>query len=127
MALLLDTNALLWYLQDSPSLSLVAKNAIDAAGLDVVVSTASIWEISIKIQTGKLVLGQDLDVLCSRIAVVGWSMLPIYTPESKLAGALPMYHRDPLDRMLVAQCQLYGHKIASADEKLDFYGVSRIW
>jgi hypothetical protein len=57
MALLLDTNALLWYLQDSPSLSLVAKNAIDAAGLDVVVSTASIWEISIKVQTGKLVSG----------------------------------------------------------------------
>jgi PIN domain nuclease of toxin-antitoxin system len=101
--------------------------AIDQSGAVVFVSVASIWELSIKIGKGKLVLEDGLDRLIENIANEGWQFCPISVDESAAAGILPPHHNDPFDRMLIAQCNLRGYSLVSVDAVLDQYGVVRIW
>ncbi|GAA3136543.1 PIN domain nuclease of toxin-antitoxin system [Kribbella aluminosa] len=97
--LLLDTHVLLWWLAGSPELSDELRETIDTE-LEVYVSAASVWELSIKKASGKLTLPDDLT---DWIGHGGLSELPITLRHGDLAGRLPMIHRDPFDRMLVAQ------------------------
>lgn len=122
MRLLLDTHALLWWLADDPKLGRAAREAIADPDAIVHVSAASLWEIAIKANLGKLDLGgADLAV---EVPANGFVELPIGARHALAAGALPRHHDDPFDRMLVAQAQLEDLVVVSRDPTFPRYGVS---
>lgn len=121
MRLLLDTNALIWALLDDPSLTREARSAIGKKGNEAVVSAASVWEISIKQRAGKLVPAVD-DVVADLAR--RFTMLPIMPEHAWAAGQLPLHHRDPFDRILIAQAQLEGLTIVTRDPKIARYQVA---
>lgn len=128
MTLLLDTHALLWWLEDDVRLSKPARNAISAASQRVMVSTASAWECAVKTAIGKLpqaalVLANFRDILRRE----GFDLLDISLEHVLATGALPRFHGDPFDRMLVAQALAEGVALVSKDDQLDSYGVKRLW
>jgi PIN domain nuclease of toxin-antitoxin system len=120
--LLLDTHALLWWLADDPKLGRAAREAIADPAALVHVSAASLWEIAIKANLGKLDLG-DAD-LAAEIPANGFVELPIAARHALAAGALPRHHDDPFDRMLVAQAQLEDLVVVTRDSTFAAYGVS---
>lgn len=117
---LLDTHTLLWWLVDSPQLGARCKEIISDQRNQIVVSAATSWEISIKMSLGKLEAPEDMD---SVVEDEGFSKLPISLYHGQLAGQLPPIHRDPFDRMLVAQAQAEGLILMTADENIGQYGV----
>ncbi|MBZ5511858.1 MAG: type II toxin-antitoxin system VapC family toxin [Acidobacteriia bacterium] len=127
MKALLDTHALLWWLSDDPALSARARRAITAADNEIFVSAASAWEMAIKNKRGKLDIQNLLDRLPQEIEEEGFLVLPISIEHGLRAGALPEHHRDPFDRMLIAQAQAEQLPIVSNDTVFDSYGIKRIW
>ena len=119
MKLLLDTHALLWWLADV-ELSDGARRAIEDPDNLVVVSAASVWEISNKRALGKLRTGDDLR---GAIDAAGFESLTISLEDAESAGALPAHHDDPFDRMLIAQAQIHDLVIVSRDRMFDLYPV----
>ncbi len=128
MQLLLDTHALLWWLAGDEQLSLAARKAIAEEGNGIFVSTASAWEIATKHRFGRLpgveAIVADLD---GAIANQGFAALPISLRHGQAAGALPGPHRDPFDRMLIAQAMLEDLVLVSNELPFDAYGVRRLW
>jgi PIN domain nuclease of toxin-antitoxin system len=125
---LLDTHALLWYYLDDPQLSPSAEQAIADPANRVFVSPASHWEIAIKLSTGKYALQVPFPVFVQEaIHDNGFTILPIETRHTAELVSLPYHHRDPFDRMLVAQAIAEGMPILSADLILDSYPIRRIW
>jgi PIN domain nuclease of toxin-antitoxin system len=126
--LLLDTHAFLWWLDGDRRLSLKARRLIANETNAVLVSAASAWEITTKARLGKLPGAQDVaaDVV-GCMANQGFMPLDITVLHAQRAGTLAGEHRDPFDRMLVAQAQLEDVAIASDDGVFDDYGVRRIW
>ena len=124
----LDTHAILWWLIDSARLSRVAYRAIADKGNDIFVSAATAWEITTKYRLGRLPEGAAaaLDVTTS-IASQGFEELAISVADAERAGRLPGPHRDPFDRMLIAQVQGLGLVIVSVDSAFDSYGAERLW
>jgi PIN domain nuclease of toxin-antitoxin system len=120
MSLLLDTHALLWWL-GGESLDPAASEAIAAPETLVVVSAASVWEAAIKARLGKL---QVPESLASVVRSEGFEPLPITLAHAERAGGLPLHHRDPFDRMLVAQAQIEGLTIVTRDGTFDAYDVT---
>jgi PIN domain nuclease of toxin-antitoxin system len=120
MTLLLDTNILLWWLEDSPRLPKRPRQLISRGG-KVLVSAATVWEIAIKKALGKLKAPNSLE---EALAESSFLELPITARHAESAAALPRYHDDPFDRMLVAQAQLEGLKLLTSDERLRVYGPS---
>ncbi len=120
MILLLDAHAVLWWLADDPTLHPAARSAIADPANDVLVSAASIWEIAIKRALGKLDAPTGLAAACSQ---AGFSVLPITGEDAERAGALPAHHRDPFDRMLVAQADRVGALVVSRDGVFATYGT----
>ena len=118
MILLLDAHAVLWWLADDPTLEPAARSAIADPASDVLVSAATVWEIAIKRALGKL---DAPDGLTDALEVVGFDVLPVIGYDAEAAGALPPHHRDPFDRMLVAQAQRLGALIVSRDTAFAFY------
>lgn len=118
--LLLDTHVLLWWLADDPSLGKKAKAAIMDGRNEVYVSAASTWEISIKKSLDKLVAPDDMDTI---VEEESFMKLPISLYHGQIAGTLPPHHRDPFDRMLIAQAQAEGLAIATSDGIFSRYGV----
>lgn len=128
MRLLLDTHALLWWLDGDRRLTRRARTAITDEDNVIVVSAASAWEITTKVRLGKLP-GADAvaaDVVGS-VASQGFSSLDITMRHAQRAGRLPGAHRDPFDRMLIAQAQLEDLTLVSNESAFDAYGVSRLW
>lgn len=128
MQVLLDTHAFLWWLADSGRLSDSARRTIADEKNEIVVSAASAWEITTKYRLGKLPEADvaAIDVVGS-IARQGFRELVIGVADAERAGRLPGPHRDPFDRMLIAQALARGLTIVSADAVFDRYGVSRLW
>jgi PIN domain nuclease of toxin-antitoxin system len=124
---LLDTHALLWWLSDDPTLSARARRAIAGTDNEIFVSPASAWEMTIKNKRGKLDVQDLLDRLPQEIEEEGFLVLPISIEHGLRAGALPEHHRDPFDRMLIAQAQAEHLPIVSNDTVFDSYGIKRIW
>ena len=128
MRLLLDTHALIWWLAGDPSLSANAKAAIGDPGNEVFVSAASAWEIATKFRIGRLppagALARDVR---GALANQGFLDLPISIQHGQAAGNLPGPHRDPFDRMLVAQATLADLVLVSNEAVFDRYGVRRLW
>ncbi len=121
--LLLDTHVLLWWLADNKSLGRQARALIAAPGNTVFVSAVSTWEISIKKARGLLQAPDDID---SIVDEEGFEKLTITLFHGERAGALPDIHRDPFDRMLIAQAQAEGLEIITGDAQIAKYGVKTI-
>jgi PIN domain nuclease of toxin-antitoxin system len=118
MRVLLDTHVYLWWLQDHPSLSTAARERIIAA-TDVYVSSASIWEASIKVGIGKLDV--DIDQLAAEIDHSGFRALPVSARHAVMVTRLPDIHRDPFDRILVAQALCEPLRFLTANSTLRGY------
>jgi len=126
--LLLDTHAFLWWLAGDPSLPVGARGAIADEANEVFVSAASSWEIATKHRIGKLPDVAAIVADIERAAIdQGFTALPITLKHGQAAGALPGPHRDPFDRMLVAQALLEGLVLVSNEQPFDGYGVKRLW
>ncbi|MBV8187421.1 MAG: type II toxin-antitoxin system VapC family toxin [Alphaproteobacteria bacterium] len=128
MRLLLDTHAFLWWLAGDSRLTKLARSQIEAAGSDTFISAASAWEIATKYRLGKLPQAAlvALDV-ASGIESQEFTPLPVSVLHGQAAGALPGPHRDPFDRMLVAQAMLEELVLVSNERLFDAYGVNRLW
>lgn len=128
MRFLLDTHTLLWAFNDSPSLSPRARKVIQAGSNDLLVSAVSAWEIATKARLGKLPSGDELIAdLDGYLAQLRCEALPISLDHAVRAGRLPGEHRDPFDRMLIAQAQAENLSIISNDRIFDAYRVHRAW
>jgi PIN domain nuclease of toxin-antitoxin system len=128
MRLLLDTHSFLWFVDGSPQLSAAARILIEDAVNDVFLSVASVWEIAIKIGAGKLDLGQPIERrIPEELRDNDIELLNITVDHTAVVAVLPLHHRDPFDRMLVAQAQAEQMPIISSDAALDAYGVTRLW
>lgn len=122
MRLLLDTHVLLWWLADDRKLGKTAREIIANPNNDVHVSTASVWEAAIKTALGRLEV--ELDDLEEAIVRNGFRPLPIGFRHAVTTGRLPSVHRDPFDRMLVAQASVEELRIVSHDRVFERYGLS---
>ena len=120
MSLLLDTHVVLWWLADTTDLSDDLKSRLDHEP-DVYVSSATVWEVAIKHALGKLPEPADLP---ERVRDSGFRPLPITSAHAIVAGRLPQIHRDPFDRMLVAQAQCEGLTLVTTDLNCQKYDVS---
>lgn len=128
MRLLLDTHAFLWWLAGDEALSVTARTAIADENNDVFVSAASAWEISTKHRLGKLPgVAAIVAALDATIADQSFIGLPISVPHGQAGGALPGPHRDPFDRMLIAQALVDRLVLVSNEQIFDAYGVTRLW
>ena len=128
MRLLLDTHAFLWGILDDPALSRNVRGEIENSSNDVLVSVASFWEVSIKYGLGRLHLPDAPDrYLPTQRMAAGIELLVIDEPEVCLVHGLPLHHRDPFDRLLVAQANCYGLVIATNDPLIQQYPVRTLW
>ena len=126
--LLLDTHTLLWWLDGDTALSVAARDAIADVARPVHVSAASAWEITTKYRIGKLpgaaAVAHDVNGV---LRDQGFAALAISMEDAAAAGSLPGPHRDPFDRMLVAQATARGWTLVSNERVFDEYGVTRLW
>jgi PIN domain nuclease of toxin-antitoxin system len=122
--MLVDTHALLWWLDDAPTLSPAAREAIADPGNEPLVSTASVWEIAIKRSLGKLEAPDDL---LAHIGDAGFAWLAVGAEHAWAIRELPLHHRDPFDRLLVTQALVERIPIVTRDERIAAYGVETRW
>lgn len=124
---MLDTHVLLWWATDDASLPQRARKRV-AESQEIFVSAASAWEMAIKASLGRLPAAFDLlNDFEGTLALRGFEVLPISAAHGIRAGFLPGPHKDPFDRMLIAQAQAENLAIVSNDEVFDAYGVRRLW
>ena|SRR5205085_11445779 len=127
MKLLLDTHTFLWFIDDNPRLSPRAKALLESDA-DSLLSVGSLWEISIKASIGKLTLAQPFDIFVpQQLADNDIEILPISLAHLGFVSTLPFHHRDPFDRLLIAQAMIEQVPIISADTVFDAYSVERLW
>jgi PIN domain nuclease of toxin-antitoxin system len=125
---LLDTHALLWWLSDDPGLSRAARRAIAETRNTLTVSAASAWEIATKVRLGKVPTAADLvSNFSEQIEREGFQLMAISAAHAVRAGLLPGPHKDPFDRMLIAQSQAENIPVISNEAIFDAYGVRRLW
>ena len=125
---LIDTHVLLWWLFDDPRLSSLAHRVIQAPDNIILVSSASGWEIATKYRLGRLPhAGEVAHHLPSLLRTSRMDVLPISMDHALAAGALPGPHRDPFDRMLIAQGQIEGLPIVTSDPAFKQYPVTLVW
>ena len=128
MNLLLDTHALIWFLEDDPQLSSQSRAAISDASNRCHVSDATAWEMAIKQSLGKLTLPKTMDQLFpSEIQLLGFHILPIRHSHLHEIVRLPFHHRDPFDRLLIAQTKVEGMTIVTCDSHFHAYGIPILW
>lgn len=128
MQALLDTHALLWWLSDDSALTRPARRIIAETKNVLFVSAASAWEIATKVRLGKLPTAADLAAdFASHVDREGFQILAISAEHAIRAGLLPGPHKDPFDRMLIAQAQAENLPIVSNEILFDAYGVRRLW
>jgi PIN domain nuclease of toxin-antitoxin system len=128
MRALIDTHVFLWFITSDPRLSPSARQIISAGSNEVLLSVASVWEVAIKASTGRLPLPAPVDQLVPqqlRINRIG--LLPIEPRHVYEVVGLPFHHRDPFDRLLIAQAISEGVPLVSADTAFDAYPVQRLW
>jgi PIN domain nuclease of toxin-antitoxin system len=128
MRVLLDTHAFLWWITDAPELSPRARSLIADSDNRVYVSAASGWEIAIKAQIGKLVVPENpQQFIAEQIVANSFAVLPIRMEHALHILDLPMHHRDPFDRLLMAQSRVEGMPILTADSVFADYDVDVVW
>jgi PIN domain nuclease of toxin-antitoxin system len=128
MKLLLDTHSFLWFTSNDSKLSAVAYAAIRHINNEVFISIATAWEIAIKVSIGKFDLRQPVDVFINeQLERTEIELLNISVAHVAEVSRLPLHHRDPFDRLLIAQAKVEGLALVSVDSKFDAYGIARIW
>jgi PIN domain nuclease of toxin-antitoxin system len=128
MTLLLDTHTFLWFCQGDAALSSTAKALIEDPNNRKLLSVASCWEIAVKAGLKKLTLGEPSGTYIPAALVrTGFELLPITLEHATGVESLPPHHKDPFDRLLVAQARVEGIPLVSADVALDAYPVARVW
>jgi len=127
MRLLLDTHTFLWFIDDNPRLSSNAKSLLESDN-DLLLSTASLWEIAIKLSIGKLSLPQPFEPFVrEQLSINAIDIQQIETAHLHVVSTLAFHHRDPFDRLLVAQAMVERLPIVSADVEFDGYSIERLW
>lgn len=128
MRVLIDTHIFIWYLQNSEKLPGSITTLINDARNNVLLSTASVWEMAIKQSTGKLNLGVPYaNFIKEQIGINNIELLPIRLKHLETITTLPFHHRDPFDRMLISQAIVEDIVIVSVDGVFSLYPVKRIW
>ena len=128
MRLLLDTHALIWYVDHDHLLSASAHAAITDSANDLLLSAGTIWEIGIKVGLKKLSLSIPYrEWMNKAIADLGLTLLPISVEYADVQAGLPRHHGDPFDRLLAAQARVENIPLISSDPVFDRYGLTRIW
>jgi PIN domain nuclease of toxin-antitoxin system len=127
MRYLLDTHAFLWLATDDPQLTAAARTIFTDSEQECFLSAASVWEMAIKSSLGKLTLATSLSQLVRGGLERGLRLLDVTASHAYLTERLPFHHRDPFDRMLVAQALQEGMNLISRDGQLDAYAVARVW
>jgi PIN domain nuclease of toxin-antitoxin system len=126
--LIVDSHTLIWAVDEPAQLGSAAASAMQDPANELLVSAATVWELAIKVGLRKLTLTKPYrEWITQALADLDAVVLPITVEYADLQAQLPMHHRDPFDRMLVAQASVEGIPIVSHDAALDAYGVSRIW
>lgn len=128
MKLLLDTQALLWFLGDDPRLSGPAKAALLDVSNERWLSPISLLEIAVKVSIGKLVLHAPFgDLFPGQLTANKIQLLAIDSAHAEKVATLPLHHRDPFDRLIIGQSLVEPMTVISSDVAFDAYGVTRIW
>jgi PIN domain nuclease of toxin-antitoxin system len=121
MRLLLDTHILLWALAEPRKIPKKTRTQLESADNEVLFSAASLWEVAIKVQTGRLTLPVPLDDLSPAAEAMGFVELPVRAAHAVGVARLPLHHRDPFDRLLVAQAMLEPARLLTVDGPLRQY------
>ena len=127
MDAILDTHTFLWYIEGSPKLSKQARAEIGSSKNNLYFSIASLWEISIKFGLGKLSLSNPFSELEGVLKQLQIEILPITFTDTECYLSLPLHHRDPFDRMLIAQAINRSLVVISQDTAFDAYAIQRLW
>jgi len=128
MRALLDTHAFLWWIADDARLSRTARDVIASPDNEIIFSAASAWEIAIKARSGRLTLQVDADAFISdQLASNAFEVLPVMLRHALRVYSLPDHHRDPFDRLLVAQAQIENVPMLTADTELARYAIHTVW
>ena len=128
MRLLIDSHALIWYVDQHQQLSPASRAAISDPSNELLLSAGSIWEIAIKIGLGKLNLTQPYSLWMSQaLSDLGINILPITVEYADAQARLPKHHGDPFDRLIVAKALVENVSVVSADARMDAYGITRLW
>jgi PIN domain nuclease of toxin-antitoxin system len=126
--LLLDTHTLIWTMDDPSKLSGPATLALQDPANDLLLSAATVWELAIKIGQKKLTLSLPYRTWMEKaITDLGLALLPITVEYAERQAALPAHHKDPFDRMIIAQALLEGVGVVCSDTAFDAYGITRVW
>lgn len=124
---LLDTHALIWFIEGDKQLSQIARTSIEADNVVNYVSIACLWEIAIKVSLKKLELKTPFDQINKQVMENGFQFLPIRFTDTLTVSTLPFHHRDPFDRLIIAQALNRGINVITKDENFHLYGVKVIW
>ncbi len=128
MKVLLDTHTFLWYSAGDLQLSDLARSAIEDSDNECLLSIASIIELAIKFSLGRLTLASTFEEFVSEgLSKLNCNLLDFTLPQLGMLSVLPFHHRDPFDRLIVAQAIVEGIEVVSIDKTFDFYGVKRVW
>lgn len=126
MTHLLDTHALIWFLENDSRLPETTSIQIESTPT-VFISIVSLWEIAIKANIGKLTLSFPFSTIEPNLVAVGITQLPITFSDLEIYLSLPLHHRDPFDRLLVAQAMKHSLTLVSRDTQMDSYDITRLW
>lgn len=128
MRFLLDTHTFIWFVMGDPNLPKQLRTLIETIENERVVSIASLWEIAIKMNLGKLNMGATFEQLIpGQLIANRMDILPVSVVHLYQVAQLPLHHRDPFDRMLIAQCLAENLPVLSRDATFDRYAISRLW
>jgi PIN domain nuclease of toxin-antitoxin system len=128
MRVLIDTHIFIWYIQNSERLPSSIATYINDGRNDILLSIASVWEMAIKQSTGKLNLGLPYaSFIAEQMRLNSIELLPLRLDHLEVVTTMPFHHRDPFDRILIAQAMLEDIVIVSADSMFSSYPVQRIW
>ncbi|MEH2194847.1 MAG: type II toxin-antitoxin system VapC family toxin [Nostoc sp.] len=128
MILLLDTHTFIWYVTNNSRLSNRVLELINDQNNEILLSIASLWEIAIKQNLGKLSFNQPFEIfLTQQLNLNDFRLLDIKISHVTVVAALPLHHRDPFDRILIAQSLAENIPILSADKIFDAYPIERLW
>jgi PIN domain nuclease of toxin-antitoxin system len=126
MAYLLDTHTLIWFLENDPRLPAATRTQIETTPT-IFISVVSLWEIAIKANIGKLDLSFPFSTIASNLTTIGITEVPIAFKDLEIYLSLPLHHRDPFDRILIAQAMNHSLIFISQDTQMDAYPIQRFW
>lgn len=128
MKVLLDTHSFLWFVMGDSRLSSKARTLIEDVGTEKLLIVASLWEMAIKVSLGKLIIKEPFEILVpQQLKLNGIDVFPILLGHVSTIAHLPLHHRDPFDRMIIAQARVEGLQVLGNDKAWDAYGIDRIW